>query len=104
MYVRSKCTNDVNSLWTGPIVTTQILGTGENSVEKIAIYPNPAKDFVNINTNSKVSKVTVFGTDGKQLLEDSNSKINVSKLPAGVYLLKIDFADGKSSTQKIVKQ
>ena len=104
MYVKSKCTNDVNSLWVGPVFSTQILATGETSLEKVAVYPNPTKDFVNINTTSKVSKVTVFGTDGKQLVEDSTSKINISKLPAGVYLLKIDFADGKSSTQKIVKQ
>lgn len=104
MYVKSKCTNDMNSLWTGPVFTTQILGTGDTSIEKAAIYPNPTKDVVNINTTLKISKVTVFGADGKQLLEDSSSKINVSKLPAGVYLLKIDLADGKSSTQKIVKQ
>ena len=104
MYVKSKCTNENVSLWTGPISSTQILATGETSLEKVAVYPNPAKDFININTNSKVSKTSVYSTDGKQLLEDSSSKINVSKLPAGVYLLKIDFADGKTSTQKIVKQ
>lgn len=104
MYVKSKCTNENVSLWTGPISSTQILATGETSLEKVAVYPNPAKDFINISTNSKVSKTTVYSTDGKQLLEDSSTKINVSKLPAGVYLLKIDFADGKTSTQKIVKQ
>lgn len=104
-YVQSKCTNDLKSIWRGPIYTTVIkLGTDDIETKKISIYPNPTKDFVNINTNSKVSKVTVFSVDGKQLLEDSTTKINVAKLPAGVYLMKIDFADGKSSTQKIVKQ
>ncbi len=106
MYVKSKCTSDLNSIWRGPIFSTVIraLGTEETSIAKVSVYPNPTRDFVNINTTSKISKVTVFGTDGKQLLEDSTSKVNVSKLPSGVYILKIDFADGKSSTQKIVKQ
>lgn len=106
MYVKSKCTNEMNSIWRGPIFTTVIrqLGTEETSLAKASVYPNPTREFINISSNSKVSKVTVFGTDGKLLLEDSTSKINVSKLPAGVYLMKIDFADGKSSTQKIVKQ
>lgn len=105
VYVKSKCTNGVNSVWHGPVYSTIIkLGTDEVSPAKVSVYPNPTKDFVNINTTSKVSKVTVFGTDGKQLLEDFTSKINVSKLPAGVYIMKVDFADGKSSTQKIVKQ
>lgn len=104
MYVKSKCTNDLNSLWTGPVFSTQILAVDENALSKVSVYPNPAKDFVNINSNSKVSKVTVFTVDGKQILEESASKINISKLSAGIYLMKIDFTDGKSATQKIVKQ
>ena len=104
-YVKSKCSNDQSSTWFGPLYSTQIrLGTEDLEGKKVAVYPNPTKDFVNINSTSKVSKVTVFATDGKQLMEDSSAKINVSKLPAGMYLMKIDFADGKSSTQKIVKQ
>ncbi|MCD9854620.1 T9SS type A sorting domain-containing protein [Epilithonimonas sp. JDS] len=105
MYVKSKCSNDQSSVWYGPLYSTQIkLGTDDIETKKISIYPNPTKDFVNIDTASKISKVTIFAVDGKQLLEDSTTKINVSKLPAGVYLMKVDFADGKSSTQKIVKQ
>lgn len=104
-YVKSKCTDDLHSIWRGPIYSTVIkLGTDESSLTKVSVYPNPTKDFVNINSSSKVTKVTIFSADGKQLAEDSSTKINISKLPAGIYLMKIDFADGKSSTQKIVKQ
>ncbi|WDF46168.1 peptide-N-glycosidase F-related protein [Chryseobacterium sp. KACC 21268] len=104
-YVKSKCSNEQSSVWYGPLYSTQVrLGTDDIENKKISVYPNPTKDFVNINSTSKVSKVTVFAADGKQLLEDSTTKINVSKLASGVYLMKIDFADGKSSTQKIVKQ
>jgi hypothetical protein len=106
IFVKSKCTNGNDSVWHGPVFSTIIkaLGTEETSISKVSVYPNPTRDFVNINTSSKVSTVTVYSTDGKQLLEDSTSKINISKLPAGVYIMKIYFADGKSSTQKIVKQ
>lgn len=105
IYAKSKCTSDQNSTWYGPIYSSQIkLGTDESSMSKVSVYPNPTKDFVNIDSSSKVTKVTIFSVDGKQLAEDSSTKINISKLPAGVYLMKIDFADGKSSTQKIVKQ
>ena len=105
IYAKSKCTSDQNSTWYGPIYSSQIkLGTDESTMSKVSVYPNPTKDFVNINSSSKVTKVTIFSADGKQLAEDSSTKINVSKLPAGVYLMRIDFIDGKSSTQKIVKQ
>lgn len=105
IYAKSKCTSEQTSPWYGPVYSNQIkLGTGESALSKISVYPNPAKDFINIDTTSKVSKVTIFGIDGKFLLEDTSIKINISRLQAGVYLMKIDFADGKSSTQKIVKQ
>lgn len=105
IYAKSKCTNDQSSTWYGPLYSSQIrLATDESSSSKLSIYPNPAKDLVNIDTSSKVSKVTIFSIDGKHLLEDTSTKINVSKLQSGVYLMKIDFADGKLSTQKIVKQ
>ncbi len=106
MYVKSKCINDnINSLWVGPIYSTVIkLGTDETNAKKSSVYPNPAKDFININSTAKVSKVSLYNTDGKILLEDNSTKINLSKLQPGVYLMKIDFADGKAETQKVIKQ
>ncbi|MBO6200154.1 MAG: T9SS type A sorting domain-containing protein, partial [Chryseobacterium sp.] len=84
IYAKSKCTSDQNSTWYGPIYSSQIkLGSDESSMSKVSVYPNPTKDFVNINSSSKVTKVTIFNIDGKQLAEDSSTKINISKLPAG---------------------
>lgn len=105
IYVKSKCTNDQSSLWYGPLYSSQIkLGTDDIHKNKTSIYPNPVKDFININSNAKVSKVSVYNADGKILLEDNSQKINLSKLQSGVYLMKIDFADGISETQKVIKE
>lgn len=104
-YVKSKCTGDKNSPWYGPVYSSQVkLGTEEIDTRKISVYPNPAKDFININSTAKVNKVSVYNTDGKILLEDNSTKINLSKLQPGVYLMKIDFADGKAETQKVIKK
>ncbi|WP_051259626.1 peptide-N-glycosidase F-related protein [Epilithonimonas tenax] len=105
MYVKSKCTSELNSIWRGPIFSTVIrLGTDETSRKKVSVYPNPTKDFVNITASSEVNKLTIFGTDGKQLLDTASSKIDLTQLPTGVYMMKIDFADGTSSFQKMMKQ
>ncbi len=106
MYVKSKCTNEnINSLWVGPIYSTVIkLGTDEVVKNKSSVYPNPAKDVININSTSKITTVSVYNVEGKILLEDHSKKINLSKLPAGNYILKIDFADGQSETQKLIKE
>ncbi|MET3036524.1 M28 family peptidase [Chryseobacterium sp. NRRL B-14859] len=62
----------------------------KNSLETIRIYPNPAKDVINIQLpDSKVKKFSFKITDisGRTLLTKSNeTKINVSSLENGVYI------------------
>jgi len=104
-YVKSKCTDDKSSVWYGPVYSSIVkLGTNEINAKKTSIYPNPVKDFININSTAKVTKVSVYNVEGKILLEDSSTKINLAKLALGNYLVKIDFADGRSETQKVIKQ
>ena len=104
-YVKSKCTDDKSSTWYGPIYSTQIkLGTDEIAAKKSSVYPNPTRNVINIDSFAKVNRVSIFNIDGKKLQEESSSKIDLSNLPSGNYLLKIDFADGKSETQKVIKK
>ncbi len=106
MYVKSKCTNEnISSLWTGPIYSTVVkLGTNETEAKKSSVYPNPVKDIINISSNSKVSKVGIYNIDGKMVSEANSDKIDLSKFSSGIYLMKIDFADGSSETQKVIKR
>ncbi len=104
-YVKSKCSNDQSSVWYGPLYSTQIiLGTEDIATKKSSIYPNPTRNFININSSATVSKVLVYNIDGKKLQEETSSKVDLSQLPSGNYLLKIEFADGRSETQKVIKQ
>lgn len=69
------------------------------------IYPNPAKDFINIKSSSAaISSVKIYDLLGKQVrAEDNlqNSKIDVSDIASGIYLMKINSNLG-SLTRKIV--
>lgn len=75
-------------------VATGTLGTHEtvvkNSLEDIKIYPNPAKDFINIEfPNSGIKNFTFEVTDfqGRSIFKRTNeTKINVSGLENGAYL------------------
>lgn len=98
-------TNDLSSTWFGAIYSTVVrLGTQDVDTKKLSIYPNPVKDFINIKSAGKVNKVSVYNTEGQILLEVDSTKINVSKIPSGMYLMKIDFAAGEVQTQKLIKQ
>ncbi|AZA89301.1 Arginyl aminopeptidase [Chryseobacterium nakagawai] len=76
------------------VAATQTLGTQEavskNTLESIKIYPNPAKDFINIEfPDSKTKNFTFEITDfeGRSLLKTVNEKkVNISSLENGAYV------------------
>lgn len=80
-------------------------------VDNLVIYPNPSNDIVKLNVDlKKSSEVTIDVTDlnGKRMIPVLNGKhsgniatqVNISGLPGGVYLMRIEI-DGKTATQKI---
>ena len=58
------------------------------------VYPNPAKDYINIQFDTiKPYKIEIFNNLGQQLLlkiaNTPSKSINISKLPKGIYMLKL---------------
>ena len=56
----------------------------------LVAYPNPAKDFIEIKTNTKIESVQICDNLGRILKTENTAKINVSNLEKGVYYLKIN--------------
>lgn len=87
------------------VAATTILGTKENTLntlESTEIYPNPAKDTLNIELPKNVKNFSFEVTDllGRPLLKNSNeTKINVSSLQNGAYIGIL-----KSGDQKVVRK
>ena len=76
--------------------------------DKFKVYPNPSKSILNIEMTSFLNaKTTVYDLNGRLLIsqeiDQENSKINISDLANGIYLLKIDTENG-SVTKQIVKE
>ena len=80
-----------------------ITGIGENSIDNVSIYPNPATDNVNI-VNAQNSDIALYDMYGKLIKSDSkinnNYLLNVSDLAKGTYILKINDGD-KTFSKKI---
>jgi hypothetical protein len=81
-----------------------LMGIGENVLQLVAVYPNPATDRVIIE-GVKVAEVKVYNALG-QLVKTvpGMNGIDVSSLVEGVYLLRIKDAEGKVYTNKITIQ
>ena len=80
------------------------LNIDDNNVSKLAIYPNPASDIINIQ-NAENSTIQIFDITGKLLISRSNisnnAQIDVASLTTGTYFVKI--ANGnKFQTQKLI--
>jgi len=70
------------------------------------IFPNPAIDIVNIQTNSDKGTIEIFDITGKQISSKNYTsemfQVNVSSFPAGTYYAVLS-SEGVRQTTKIVK-
>lgn len=90
------------------VVEGASLAVGEFASNGFSIYPNPAKDVLNITVNSDISmkSTQVFDLVGRLVLESNstNEAINVSSLMSGNYILLMKDNNGKSYSQKFIKE
>ncbi|BFM43053.1 hypothetical protein CFS9_16940 [Flavobacterium sp. CFS9] len=70
----------------------------------LIIYPNPTKEELNINTEEKVEVVYVFDMNGENVITLKNkTKINLSELKNGWYIVAVKLENGKKISNKILK-
>jgi len=74
----------------------------------ISVFPNPAKDFIKIETASKIDnlKMSIFDINGKAIVRNqainSNENIDISTYETGIYTVYLN--NGKQETSfKIIK-
>lgn len=79
-------------------------------VQKVNVFPNPANNVVNINLTGYTGKsvVSMFDVNGRAVLQREvstvNTQLDISALPAGVYMMRIRNGAKEVSMMKIVKQ
>ncbi len=84
-----------------------VLDVDAFDVNKVAIYPNPAKNKIQLsNINAVSAEIRIFNVLGKQVFHQSKIRkksVDISSLKKGIYLVKIN-VDGNTKTQKLVIQ
>jgi aminopeptidase N len=86
--------------------TDLFLGTENIATSSIELFPNPAKDFVNIKSTQQLISYKILNILGQTIVSNSNftnSKINISNLKTGVYWLQLYDAVGNESKLKLEK-
>lgn len=73
----------------------------ENSIN---IYPNPAQDFLRIDSRSAIREVVIQNAEGKLVhLQDVSNTIDISALPAGTYIVRCTLENDEVVVKQIVK-
>ena len=74
----------------------------------VRIFPNPGNDIINIQSDKLISEVGIFNFYGQLIKTDSAKNkelsISVSKIPCGLYFVKVALVNGKTWTGKLIKE
>jgi hypothetical protein len=87
---------------------SKVLGLADNDINLFSVWPNPANSVLNVNLNETLTddaSVVFYDIQGREVLKNSlmaaQSAINIDKLSAGVYMVKVTQA-GKQQVKKVV--
>lgn len=80
-----------------------------DNLNTVMLYPNPAKTTINITNTENLVKAVIVSVTGQEVIalqkeELSMGQINISNLPAGIYVLKLELAGNISISKKIIKE
>ncbi len=81
------------------------LGVNTPAAVSVHVYPNPATTVLYVDAPTNTS-ATITGMEGKVIMDATDVRqINVSKLPAGMYLISLYNTEGQAiSVQRFVKE
>jgi hypothetical protein len=73
----------------------------QNNLE-VALYPNPANDVVNFETNFDIKSIEFYNIQGQKVLTSNQKQIDISNLTKGLYIVKIQNSNGVIISDKLI--
>ena len=84
------------------ILERSFLSVNDIQNKKFQIYPNPASSVINLSQN--LFEITILNSTGQILKSiEKSDKIDISKLPNGIYILNGVTDSGEKVTTKLIK-
>ncbi|HMN04152.1 MAG TPA: choice-of-anchor J domain-containing protein [Flavobacteriales bacterium] len=82
------------------------VGINEVAAVSVNFFPNPMNDVLHISTDGKIISLEAFTTTGQKALsieKPNGQPVNVSSLPAGMYIFRAIMENGQAVTFKATK-
>ncbi|MDT8346529.1 MAG: T9SS type A sorting domain-containing protein [Flavobacteriaceae bacterium] len=85
-----------------------VLNTAEFEQQSFKLFPSPAREILNIESNFQMESVQIYDINGKLLdrisINENTLQLNVINYSTGLYFAKILTSDGKVITRRFVKE
>lgn len=81
----------------------EVLGVSDIRKKAFRVYPNPASDFIHIETAENIIEVNIYGVSGQKVLTSKATKIDIQSLQSGIYLMEIKTSKN-TAVHKLIKK
>lgn len=74
---------------------------------KVKLFPNPAKDYIQFETDKKIDSYVIYDVLGREIVRESsieNTIIDLQKLKTGIYWVNFISTDGLQGSYRIIKE
>jgi hypothetical protein len=75
-------------------------GVERIDIDRVNVYPNPATSYINVN--GEVEKLSLYDMQGALVIEASANTLDVTTLPVGNYILKINDREGVRTVKVLI--
>lgn len=85
----------------------QVLGVENLEIFGFSYAPNPVQDQIQLRANTEISAIKLYNAVGQEVLSQNlnttNTSVNISNLPKGVYIMKAAI-NNAVGTYKVIKE
>jgi len=89
---------ELNKLFCSPT------GLQESGARSLSLYPNPANDAVMIRGAAEDTRISVFNLQGTLMIESRGTKLQITTLPSGFYVVRVRLTEGVEQIFRLLKQ
>ncbi|MNX54258.1 hypothetical protein D3C86_849810 [compost metagenome] len=80
------------------------LGIGDFDKTNFKLYPNPTTGILNLQTDLEVQDIQIYNQLGQFIASQKTTQVDLSNVSSGMYIIQINFKNGQTSKQKVVKK
>ena len=75
-----------------------------SNTQTIDIIPNPVHDAFYVSLPKQLKHISIYTLNGQCVLQTTQTQVNISHLPTGIYIVHAYTHDGERLTDKFIKQ